>query len=179
METRNQAANRESGGAVASSAVLGGGSCLEFVEDPNICWSNGEPKGQCINCGGKEKDHACNYCAETMKWTTRPIPRQCERLNQANLDGRCGRPTAYAYPAHPDGWAALCEEHAAPHLPYARPINDLLDSGERMESNAICPACGRRYDGHLGSAPVVKHPLETEGEASKPAGAEPPNDQAH
>lgn len=35
------------------SEILATGKCNNFLEDPFICYSDGEPKGQCQNCGGK------------------------------------------------------------------------------------------------------------------------------
>jgi hypothetical protein len=31
--------------------------CNNFQEDTAIAWSDGEPKGQCANCGFKEEEH--------------------------------------------------------------------------------------------------------------------------
>ena len=33
-------------------------SCTNYIEDPCICDSQGDPKGQCANCGWKWYDHA-------------------------------------------------------------------------------------------------------------------------
>lgn len=32
-------------------------NCKDYVEDPFVCDSQGEPKGQCCNCGYKWYDH--------------------------------------------------------------------------------------------------------------------------
>lgn len=34
--------------------------CKRFVEDPYVCYSDGEPKGQCF-CGFKEEDHRSDW----------------------------------------------------------------------------------------------------------------------
>lgn len=31
--------------------------CKQYVEDPCICYGDGEPKGQCATCGAKWWDH--------------------------------------------------------------------------------------------------------------------------
>lgn len=66
-------------------------------------------------------------------WLTAPIRRQCEVLDDSRISGHCDQPTSHAYPAMNFGWMALCEQHAAKHVPYAKPVAELVAAGETMQ----------------------------------------------
>lgn len=68
-----------------------------------------------------------------MKWRTEPISRSCEVVLSDSQQVRCLKPTAYAYPAYPRGWMALCEEHGERHLPHATSLSELLAKGETVK----------------------------------------------
>ncbi len=38
--------------------------CSEFIEDQNVCFDFGEPKGQCLNCGSKWYQHNPNVISD-------------------------------------------------------------------------------------------------------------------
>jgi len=48
------------------------------------------------------------------------VSATCEVLNDFNRP--CGKPTEFAYPAHPKGWMALCRYHAKPHKAYCEAV---------------------------------------------------------
>jgi hypothetical protein len=65
------------------------------------------------------------------KWRTRPISRTCEVLRNSVT---CGRPTAAAYQAYPQGWMALCKECSKPHKDITTSIKKLVAAGEVLGS---------------------------------------------
>ena len=41
--------------------------CRNYVEDPAICYDDGEPKGQCLNCGAKWYEHTDDALPESER----------------------------------------------------------------------------------------------------------------
>ena len=48
-------------------------NCNSYVEDPNIYFSCGEPKGQCLNCGDKWYNHKLETLSENEREGARRI----------------------------------------------------------------------------------------------------------
>jgi hypothetical protein len=67
-------------------------------------------------------------------WTTSPINPTCEYLEHGK--GFCGKATDIVYPAHGNGWMALCFEHGHKHLPHAFHIENAIKEGETFEGLA-------------------------------------------
>ena len=70
--------------------------------------------------------------SNATKWKTAPISPTCERIMDFHDNRECGCPTSYAYPAMNTGWMALCFRHAQKHLPHVTPIEELINSGEKL-----------------------------------------------
>lgn len=73
-------------------------------------------------------------------WQTRPISPTCEKLVRHRKIGHlgyshCGEACDFAYPAHPNGWMALCRAHAK-HFPpnQVATIEFLIYSGNTFEN---------------------------------------------
>jgi 3-oxoacyl-[acyl-carrier-protein] synthase III len=64
-------------------------------------------------------------------WRTAPISPTCEVMTGPGIE-RCGKRTAYAYPASGRGWMALCAKCATRHIDDAgtEPIDTLIAKGE-------------------------------------------------
>lgn len=60
-----------------TSQLLGAADCSAYVEDMAVCDDTGEPKGQCLNCGGKWHEHRL----EVLKHARQRV------CNNANVEG--------------------------------------------------------------------------------------------